>query len=163
MGLKREDIIELLNKENIDFTMIEHPAIYTMEGLYQLDIDDELKDVVVKNLFLRDNKKSHYYLIVVSQNKRVNLKQLQALINSKRLSFASAEDLASYLKLSPGAVTPLGLLNDQDKRVELYIDDAIGETIGVHPNDNRALLFMKTTDLLRLLESRGHLINKVIL
>lgn len=55
-----------------------------------------------------------------------------------------------------GAVTPLGLLNDVEKKVKLYLDTTFSDgLIGVHPNDNTATVWMKTLDLVRILEDHG--------
>ena len=67
-------------------------------------------------------------------------------------------DLMAFLGLIPGAVTPLGLLNDGEKRVQFFVDREFlqGEAmIGVHPNDNTATVWLKTADLLRILEEHG--------
>ena len=41
------------------------------------------------------------------------------------------------MKLIPGAVTPLGILNDAEHRVQVFMDvEFVGNKIGVHPNDN---------------------------
>ena len=92
-----------------------------------------------KNLFVRDDKKRNYYLITVKGDKRVNLKEFRRANGLRPLSFASADDLMMIMELIPGAVTPLGLLNDSENRVKLYLDSSFGDgLIGVHPNDNTA-------------------------
>ena len=75
-----------------------------------------------KNLFIRDDKKQHYYLISVKGDKRVDLKAFRKAQGLRPLSFASPDDLRAILHLTPGAVTPLGLLNDEARRVHLYVD-----------------------------------------
>ena len=62
------------------------------------------------------------------------------------------------MALIPGAVTPLGLLNDLEHKVTCGLDKSFLEgsgLIGVHPNDNTATVWLKTQDLLRLLEENG--------
>ena len=89
---------------------------------------------------MRDDKKRNYYLITVKGDKRVDLKKFQKKHGTRRLSFASADDLMAIMGLIPGAVTPLGVLNDEERRVEVCLDrDFLAEPgkIGVHPNDNR--------------------------
>lgn len=74
----------------------------------------------------------------------------------RALSFASADDLQAYLGLTPGAVTPLGLLHDADHAVQFYLDeDFLGHKIGVHPNDNTATVWLAAGDLVRLLQDFG--------
>ena len=108
-----------------------------------------------------DDKKRNYYLLVVKSSKKIDLNDLKNKINSRRLSFASEIDLEKYLKLKKGSVTPLGVLNDVERKVKIIIDEDIlkEEIVGVHPNDNDATVFMKTKDLIRLIELNGNLVE----
>ena len=72
-----------------------------------------------KNLFVRDDKKRNYYLIAVKGDKRVDLKEFRRQHGLRGLSFASADDLLAILGLIPGAVSPLGVLNDTQRRVHV--------------------------------------------
>lgn len=66
------------------------------------------------------------------------------------------------MKLMPGAVTPLGLLNDEERKVTLYLDSAFtGGLIDVHPNDNTATVWLKTEDLVSVIEDHGNTVNIV--
>ena len=98
-----------------------------------------------KNLLVRDDKKRSYYLITVRCGKRVDLKEFQRRHGTRRLSFASPEELLRLLDLTPGSVTPLGLLDR----------DFDGGRIGVHPNDNTATVWLSVRALLALLRDRG--------
>lgn len=115
-----------------------------------------------KNLFVRDDKKRNYYLITVKGGKRVDLKEFRQKNQTRSLSFASDGDLMSFLGLIPGAVTPMGLLNDRECRVQFFIDREFMEEpglIGVHPNDNTATIWLKTEDLLGLIEEHGTMVH----
>ena len=154
--MNKEETLEVLNRNGIEFELFEHPAIFNMEEAAEIDLpwpDDE-----AKNLFVRDDKKRNYYLITVKGDRHVDLKQFRKEHGTRALSFASAEDLQAKLKLDPGSVTPLGLLNDESCSVILYLDQAFLEgsaMIGVHPNDNTATVRLKTDDLIRLLKAHG--------
>ena len=157
-------MLEVLNKLDelqIKYQLIKHIPIYTIEEANNLDIEN--KEYIVKNLFLRDDKKRNYYLVVIKSYKKVNLNDLMLKINSRRLSFASSDDLNKYLNLKKGSVTPLEILNDKNKVVTIIIDEDIlkDNLIGVHPNDNRATIFIKTKDLIKLIELHGNLIKYV--
>lgn len=68
------------------------------------------------------------------------------------------------LGLTAGSVTPLGVLNDEERKVTVFLDrDFLEESglIGVHPNDNTATVWMKAEDLVRLIEEHGNRINVV--
>lgn len=110
-----------------------------------------------KNLFVRDDKKRNYYLISVKGDKRVDLKAFRRQHGLRALSFASAEDLLAILGLTPGSVTPLGILNDTGRRVHFYLDaEFAGHRIGVHPNDNTATVWMQADDLVALIRQHGN-------
>lgn len=48
-------------------------------------------------------------------------------------------------------MTPLGLLNDEERKVVLFLDaDLVDGIIGVHPNDNTATVWMRTADPVRV-------------
>ncbi len=160
--MNKEETLAVLNRNGIEFERFEHPAIFNMEEAAEINLpwpEDE-----AKNLFVRDDKKRNYYLITVKGDKRIDLKQFRKEHGTRALSFASAEDLQAKLKLAPGAVTPLGLLNDDSCSVILYLDEDFqsgSQRIGVHPNDNTATVHLKTDDLIRLLEKHGTQVNLI--
>lgn len=73
-----------------------------------------------KNLFVRDDKKRNYYLITVKGDKKVDLKEFRKKNNTRPLRFASENDLMDILGLIPGAVTPLGILNDEERKCRCF-------------------------------------------
>ena len=61
------------------------------------------------------------------------------------------------MKLQPGSVTPLGILNDAEHRVQFYLDsEFVGNKIGIHPNDNTATVWMQADDLIKLIRKFGN-------
>ena len=152
--MTKQETYEYLTAHGVDYEVIEHPAVFNMEEVEKLNLPHPEADA--KNLFVRDDKKLHYYMITVQGNKRVDLKQFRKQHGLRNLSFASADDLMEIMGLIPGAVTPLGLLNDQERKVELYLDAAFAELISIHPNDNTASVWMKTKDLIRIITEHGN-------
>lgn len=153
----KQEIYRLLSENGVWHEITEHKAVYNMDEV--ADIDLPYPEAECKNLFVRDKKKREYYLISVKGDKRVNLKKFREKYNTKPLGFASEDDLMNILGLIPGAVTPLGLLNDTDGKVILYLDQDFfkGEhLIGVHPNDNTATVWMKTGDLTDIIRTHGN-------
>lgn len=158
---KKQDIYNILKEMNIDYSVTEHKPVYTIEEMNDLGMENI--DHVIKNLFIRDDKKKNYYLVLVQKDKTVNLNKLKETINSRRLSFASEEDLKKYLGLKKGAVSPLGIVNDENKFVKVIIDRDIKnlEFIGVHPMENTATVWINVEDLQKLIKSNGNYINFV--
>ena len=155
-------VLQLLEASAISYELTEHPAVCNMEEAAALTLPYPQDEA--KNLFVRDDKKRCYYLITVKGNKRVDLKQFRKDHGTRPLSFASDADLWQYLQLTPGSVTPLGLLNNTAHNVVLYLDHAFLEDfcrIGIHPNDNTATIWMNTADLIQLLEAHGTTVHTV--
>lgn len=152
---KTERVYQWLQENGIAYQVVEHPALFTIEEMNQIGLEKHGR--VCKNLFLRDEKGRRHLLVVVRQEKSVDLKSLGQQLGI-RLSFASEERLAKYLNLTKGAVTPLGILFDEARHVEVLIDeDFMGEpSVGVHPCDNAASVFLAFDDLLRLLKDHGN-------
>lgn len=145
--MTKEEVYKKLNELNIEYRIINHKAVFTMEDVINENI--EPFENIIKNIFIRDDKKRNYYLVLVSHNKKVNLKELENKLNTKHLTFASEEDLYKYLGLTKGSVSPLGILNDKDHIVTILIDKDIKNIseIGVHPNINTATVFLNPKDL----------------
>uniref|UniRef100_UPI0020796221 YbaK/EbsC family protein n=1 Tax=Clostridium sp. ZBS2 TaxID=2949976 RepID=UPI0020796221 len=123
--------------------------------MMELNLPDT--DVIAKNLFVRDDKKRNYYLLVIRNEKKVNLKKLKEKICSRPLSFASENDLNSILGLSKGSVTPLGIINDDERKVKVILDNTFNESlIGIHPNENTATIWLNVVDLVRIIKQHGN-------
>ncbi len=155
--MNKQDIYNLLNHKNIRYEITEHRAVFNMVELTGIDIP--YPEANAKNLFVRDDKKKNYYLITVKGDKRVNLKEFRREHQTRALSFASEIDLKKFMDLTPGAVTPFGLLNDKERMIRFYLDSYFLESpslIGVHPNDNTATIWIKTEELINVIKEHGN-------
>lgn len=158
--MNKQDIYEFIKNRNIWYEITEHKAVFTMNELSDVNLPYPESDA--KNLFIRDDKKNNYYLITVKGNKKVDLKEFRHKNNTRPLSFAKEQELMDIMQLTPGSVTPLGLLNDKDLKVTFYLDrDFLGdkEIIGMHPNDNTATLWLKVNDLINIIREHGNSVN----
>src|SRR5262245_20000643 len=104
----------------IGYERYEHPAVFTAEDASKYW--DPIDGTQCKNLFLRNKKGDRHYLVVVEISKRVDLKDLVKLVSDDRLSFGSSERLMEQLGLTPGSVSPFGLINDARGSVRVLID-----------------------------------------
>lgn len=102
--MHKQEIYAFLKNRNIWHEITEHGAVYNMEDLSHVQLPYPEADA--KNLFVRDDKKRNYYLITVTSEKRVDLKEFRNKYGTAKLSFASADDLMAIMCLIPGAVTP---------------------------------------------------------
>ena len=158
--MNKTEIYQYFTENNIWYEITKHEAVYNMEELKAVELPYPEWDA--KNLFVRDDKKRNYYLITVKGEKRVDLKEFRKQNGLRNLSFASEADLMEYMRLTPGAVSPLGLLNDPEHQVQFYLDaELAGNKIGVHPNDNTATVWMETDDLIKLIQNNGNEVHVV--
>ena len=155
--MNKQEVYDHLRSMGIAFEITEHPAVWNMEDVAQLEMPHPEADA--KNLFVYEDKTENYYLITVKGDKRVDLKALRKSQGTRQLKFAGEQALADILGLFPGAVTPLGVLNDEPCRVTFILDDYFLQPpalIGAHPNDNTATVWLKTEDLIRVIREHGN-------
>ena len=141
-------VYDLLEKLEVPFIRVDHPAAATMDDLGEAD--EVLGAAVCKNLLLCNRQCTEFYLLMIPGAKPFKTKYLSKQIGSARLSFAAPEYMEQFLDITPGSLSVLGLMNDQDNHVELLIDaDLLGsESIGMHPCINTSSLALNTQDLL---------------
>ena len=149
-------VYEALAALGIPYDSYEHPPVFTSE-----DVEAHWRDIPatpVKNLFLRNKKGNREYLVIVGVEKRVDLQQLVKVIGDDRLSFGSAERLMQTLALTPGSVSPFGLLHEASRDVQVIIDTDLrqAERLIFHPNINTASVTIAFADLEKFLASRGN-------
>ena len=106
-----EETLEYLRFAGIDFEFIAHDAVFNIEESASLNLPHY--ESIAKNLFIRDKKHKDYFLICAKEECKINLKEFREKFDTKPLTFASEAELAGILGLFPGAVSPLGLLNDK--------------------------------------------------
>lgn len=151
-------VLAVLDEKKIPYECMEHEPVYTVEEIQERNLWHHKDGIGAKNLFLRDGSGKRHFLVVVRDDKQADLKQVRAEIKSSRLSFASEERLERYLHVSPGSVSPFGILNDTECMVEVFFDQDLKQYsyMAVHPNDNRATLWMKTEDLVKIIKEHGN-------
>lgn len=160
--MDKKQIYEYIKNKQIWYEITEHKAVYSMSEISEVEIPYPESDA--KNLFVRDDKKENYYLITVRGNKRVNLKEFRKENNTRPLSFASEKELEEIIQILPGSVSPLGILNDKENKVKVFLDKEFTEKtdiIGIHPNDNTATIWLKTKDLIEIIKENGNKVELV--
>ena len=153
---KKEKVLKKLDELNIHYKLIDHPAVYTIDTMDELHLNKN--GHIVKNLFLKNSNGKKHYLVVLKGDKKADLKSIKSQINSTALSFASEEILEKHLGLSKGAVTPLGIINDDEHFVNIVLDEDLKneEILGVHPNVNTSTVFISYNDLIKFINSFGN-------
>jgi len=149
-----EDSLKLwLIKHDIHYILHTHPAVFTVpeakEHCYHIP------GTHCKNLFLKNKKSGQLYLITIPHDKRLDLSQFRKSIGAPKVRFAGPEDLLEVLGITPGAVSPIGLVNDINDRVIFIIDEQIwnAEEVCCHPNINTETLQIPGSDFRKLIRA----------
>lgn len=158
--MDKEQTCQFLRDMGIEFERVDHPAVCNMAEMAKIDLPHP--EAEAKNLFLRDDRREHFFLLTVRGDRRVDLKEFRRARQTRPLRFASEDELSSLLGLIPGAVTPLGVLNDVEHHVKFFLDRAFADgLVGVHPNDNTATLWLRAEDLIRVVRDHGNEIEYI--
>jgi Ala-tRNA(Pro) deacylase len=139
----------------------QHPPVATVEDgeVHWAGIDA----THCKNLFLRNQKGTRHYLVILMHNKRADLRAIADQIGDGKLSFASPERLMTYLGVTPGSVSPFGLINDAEHQVRVFLDRDLRSAarVSFHPNINTATWVLTFGDFERFLSTTGNSVRYV--
>jgi Ala-tRNA(Pro) deacylase len=157
MAKTPDELFAALDALGIAHKTITHPPVFTVEQAAALR--GEVAGGHTKNLFLRD-KKNALYIVVALEDAAIDLKGLHRLLGANgRFSFGSADLLREVWGVVPGAVTPFGAINDTQGRVTVVLDAEMMEhkTLNYHPLVNTMTTSIARDDLVKFLESTGHM------
>ena len=161
MTPQEETVVTRLRELGIAFTRHEHPPVATVEeaSAHWADIDA----THCKNLFLRNQKGNRHYLVVLTAAKKADLKAVADQIGDGKLSFASPERLMTYLGVTPGSVSPFGLINDRDHLVRVVLDRDFetATRLAFHPNINTLTFTLAAADFTAFLACCGNPVQSV--
>ena len=147
---------DFLDNLQVSYQRVDHEAAMTMEAC--AEIDTVLGATTCKNLLLCNRQQTDFYLLLMPGEKPFQTKILSAQLGVSRLSFASADSMETLLDITPGSLSVLGLLNDQNNQVKLVIDQEVlqGDYIGFHPCINTTTLRFMTKDLMEIILPAMH-------
>jgi len=150
------ELYALLDQLKIPYEYLEHPPVATIEEAmkYWAGIDSGH----CRNIFLRNHKGDRHYLVILYYNTPLRIKDLEQKLRQGKLSFASDRRLMQYLGVTPGSVSPFGLINDHTRHVHLFIDKTLldHERLSFHPNTNTASLIIPGEGLFKFLAHTGN-------
>ena len=159
MIASEQEFLAFMDAHGFVYQHITHPAVFTCaeSELHR----PAVPAVSTKNLFLCDKKGRRFFLAVTACEKTVRLESLSAQLGAPHLRFASEENLQRLLGVTRGSVTMMGLANDSEHRVELWVDAEIwqGEYFLSHPLVNTATLILSKTELERFFALTGHVLH----
>ncbi|MGE5244961.1 MAG: prolyl-tRNA synthetase associated domain-containing protein [Betaproteobacteria bacterium] len=156
-----QPVVAKLAELGVPFERFEHPPVFTVE-----EASEHWRGIEAahcKNLFLRNQKGTRHYLVIVMHSKKADLRALADQIGDGKLSFGSPERLMTHLGLTPGSVSPFGLINNHDHAVRVVIDRDLRQAarVSFHPNINTATFVISFADFERFLAACGNPVQYV--
>ncbi len=147
----------LLDSLGMAYHRLDHDATAAVEDC--IEVEKTLGIEICKNLFLCNASRTAYYLLLMPGGKKYRAPLLSRQLGTTRLSFADAKSMEQLLRLTPGAVSVLGLMNDKAHAVRLLIDKDVLQHrhIGCHPCVNTSSLKVSLDEVLnKFLQHTGH-------
>jgi Ala-tRNA(Pro) deacylase len=155
-----DDLFQHLDALGIAHETVWHEPVFTVAESQSLR--GSLPGGHSKNLFLK-NKKDQLWLVTAAEDAYVDLKALTKTLEAGRLSFGKAELLLEVLGVTPGSVTPFGLLNDPEHRVIFVLDQRLSaqDPLNFHPLVNNATTSISAADFRKFVENSGHQVVEI--
>ncbi|MEQ1849620.1 MAG: prolyl-tRNA synthetase associated domain-containing protein [Candidatus Peribacteraceae bacterium] len=154
--MDQQQLLALLDSLGIPFQKFDHKAVFTCaesEG-----IDEHIPGAHTKQLLMKAKRTGKLVLAIVMHDKRVDTKALAKEIGDQSFSFASPELLMEKLGVTPGSVTPFGLVLDKEHTVEVIVDEdawKVGQ-FRFHPMTNTATCVIDKEGFEALMKHTGH-------
>ena len=154
-----QQVYDFLDAMGVHYEKYEHPPVFT--GEEAAEHWGPIEATQVKNLFLRNKKGDRQYLVILRIDKQADLRQLVKIIGDDRFSFGSPERLMATLGVTPGSVSPFGLLHDGSKDVRVIVDQDLraADKLIFHPNLNTASVTISVADFERFLSTRPNVVR----
>ncbi|MCH5229037.1 MAG: prolyl-tRNA synthetase associated domain-containing protein [Muribaculaceae bacterium] len=159
---EEDAVYDFLEKLGIEFQTLIHPAAFTMEECEK--VRREIGIPFFKNLFLTNKQQTQFYLLITPHDKQFKTKYLSSQIGCSRLSFASPKHMKDLLNILPGAVSPMGLIHDKQKRIKFLIDKDLSkvDVYACHPCVNTASIILSFSDLIsKVIPATDHMVTWV--
>ena len=146
------ELYSIFEQLNISFEYYEHPPAPTIDEAKKYWKD--LESTHCKNLFFRNHKGDKHYLVILEHTQALGIHDLEKKLRQGKISFASEQRMNKYLGLSPGSVSPFGLINDSEHHVHVLLDEILKHSsrITFHPNNNTASIIVSTSDFIKFLD-----------
>lgn len=170
-----DQLLTLLSDLVIPFTRFDHPAVFSCEESEKLC--PPMPGAHTKQLLMKAKGKGPHpqplprapqsgaagrgeilVLAIVMHDKRVDTKALAKEFGGQSFSFASPEKMLELLHVTPGSVTPFGLMFDKEKIINVVVDEDawnVGQ-FRFHPLVNTATLIIDKAGFESFLKHTGH-------
>lgn len=142
-----------LNEFKISFEIVGHPPALTTEEADSFI--EGIEGVRTKSMFLTNKKKTAYYLLIMDDQKRLDMDKFKEITGEKRIKMASEDSLMKKMGLPAGVVSIFGLINNNENDIHVYFDKEITKEsrMSFHPNVSTKTIFLNTNDVFKFLEN----------
>lgn len=153
-GGMRDAVYTFLKGQGLRYRVQEHEAVFRVAESHVLLPEK----VPVKTLLVTDDKKERVWMVAMRGLNRLDMKELARAVGAKKLQFVKPERVEDIVGVSPGSVSIFGLLHPGSKNVQVILDESLlyERELGFHPNDNTATVFVKPSDVLKIITATGH-------
>lgn len=144
-----QEVYKVFAKLGIQFERVDNDPASSMEECKA--IGEVLDAPVRKDVFLCNQKKTSFFLLVMPDHKAFDTASFSKKLGVSHMSFASPEHMLEHIGCTPGSASVVGLLNDENDYVQLIIDKEVaeGEWFVCNTGINTTHLKFKTQDLLK--------------
>lgn len=151
----KDSLKRWLTDHDISYILHTHQAVFTVPEAKEHS--GHIPGTHCKNLFLKNKKTGQLYLVTIPYDKRLDLNRFRRSVGAPKIRFAGAEDLLETLGITPGAVSPIGLVNDAENKVIFIVDKEIwdADEVCCHPNVNTETLQIPGKDFQKLIKATG--------
>ncbi len=123
-------VIELLKEHDATFHVLRHEPVYTSQQAAEIrgtTLASGAKALICK-------AGNDFYMFVMPADRRIDNKQVRAELATRKLRFASPEELLELTGLAPGSIPPFGSLFS----LPTWCDDALAQqpTINFNAGDH---------------------------
>ncbi len=151
-----EQIYDFLRTHHIAYVQYEHVPVFTVDEADA--VTGSIEGVSAKTLLVCGEKTKQFYLVSLEGHKRMDQKRIKELLG-ERVRFSNPDDLERVLRVTPGSVSPLGLIFDTENEIASYIIDQEildSQYVTWHPNINTQTLQITQSMNKKFLECLGH-------
>lgn len=151
----RQTVLDALQRLDIPYTLVEHLPVHTIEDCLAVEGIDWQTTEIPRNAFLCNRQKTAFYLMLLRHDVPFRTAVVSKALGVSRLSFAPDDLLPGLLGLQAGAVSPLGLLFDEARQIQLVMDEGLRqyERLAFHPCDNTATVILRADDFAAFLRA----------
>ena len=155
----KKAIFDFLDQNQIPYRAFSHEKTDLPEEKLAHDAEAGIFGAThCKNLVLANRQKTKFYLLTMALGKRFRTGPVSRAMGSGRLNFAEDEILSRYLRTTPGMVSPLELIFDEDRVLNFFLDEDLktADRLCFHPTDDTCTVVIEREDFYgRLLPAMG--------